>query len=116
MSEQTTKRRGPITLVQTSRRFRRAMAAVVAALLLYMLSIGPACFLVEHDVLSRCTTSRFYWPMLFVGCRGFKDMQGLQVLQWYVDLFVDHPGFNIWQMASYANACKSPPANNFQGW
>src|SRR5204863_3534481 len=43
MTDQPRKRRGPLTLLLTSRRCRRWAAAVLALPILYLASFGPAC-------------------------------------------------------------------------
>ena len=49
MSEPGRKRRGPITLLCESRRFRwAAVAAVVVVPILYVVGVGPACWIIER--------------------------------------------------------------------
>lgn len=43
MDKRSNKRRGPITLLITSRRLRRLTAFVIAVPVLYILSLGPVC-------------------------------------------------------------------------
>src|SRR6266478_6093011 len=58
---------------------------VVVALVLYVLSFGPACWLCAHDVLPVRATSIAYWPLLVEARREFlgdKPARWMPVLWW----------------------------------
>ena len=59
-----TKRRGPITLLMTSRRFRLAVGVLIAIPVLYVASFGPACWISSRTGTGSGAVSVVYQPML----------------------------------------------------
>jgi hypothetical protein len=72
----------------------RSFAPIIAALLLllfflpvlYVLSVGPAVWLVNNGSLDEDTAKAFYWPLRIAieACSPFRD-----ALAWYISLFDD---------------------------
>lgn len=85
------KRRGPMTLWWTNRRFRRWTVAVVAAPFLYVLSCGPlfwwACYDMPEPI--RAATIIYFVPLDFVGKYGPAPIQ--KALRWYIWSFRPSP-------------------------
>lgn len=75
MSER--KRRGPITLFRESRRFRRAVVAMVAPPILYVASFGPACWISSHTGRGADIVSIVFQPVFSVWWNGPKPFDGL---------------------------------------
>lgn len=71
---------------------RRSAAPVVAAVLialavpiLYVLSVGPASWLIEHQYLSRDQAVIFYYPVIYV----VENNDSIKrVMVWYVEWLV----------------------------
>ena len=77
MSEPERKRRGPITLFCESRRFRRAVLALVLPPILYIMSFGPACWITSHTGRGANVVSIVYQPLFSTWWNGPKPFNGL---------------------------------------
>jgi len=64
-------RRGPISLFNSSRKFRLTLAICVSALLLYALSFGPVFWLISHTTLNAGQANAFYRPIFAIWSRHF---------------------------------------------
>jgi len=80
---------------------------VVVALLLYPISFGPACWMVERGFLPVHRTSMVYRPVLWVAVRG-KPEAVRRALIWYGGL-ATHPPLDpvLWQMAVESHVIQS---------
>jgi hypothetical protein len=76
------KRRGPITLLCESRRFRWATLILFAVLSGYPLSFGPACWLNDRGILRMAVMSALYSPVLATAENGRLP----KVIDWYARL------------------------------
>jgi hypothetical protein len=56
---------------------------------LYMLSLGPAMWLIQGDYISASTWDAIYLPVLWIADQS--DSFG-QILDWYMDFFRPGPG------------------------
>jgi hypothetical protein len=76
---------GPITLLWGSRRLRWAVLAVLAAPTLYVLSFGPACWLVDGGSLPIGPTARMFCPLVVAALEGPELIR--RPLNWCGSLF-----------------------------
>src|SRR5438045_2349436 len=95
MDKQAKKRRGPMTLLLTSRRFRRwAFAFLVSLPALYLLSLGPTCWWMARGIRASpggpligdnaAYVPRIYWP---IGWAVERYPTLRPMLAWYSRLF-----------------------------
>jgi hypothetical protein len=59
--------------------------ALIALPILYVLSLGPAVWLMEHNYLDRDLARHIYYPLIFVA-ESIPLVRS--VMQWYMELFV----------------------------
>jgi hypothetical protein len=76
-----------MTADETKPRSSLAVWLVVVLLLLpvgYVLSIGPAVWLIKHGYLNKQVSQTFYGPLIFVASLWGPMMR---LLQWYAELW-----------------------------
>jgi hypothetical protein len=69
-----------------------ATVIVVAALIAYPLSLGPAAWLAEHDWLTGRTlelAEKFYYPIIWLDENGPEPVS--DAIDWYADLWTGPP-------------------------
>ena len=75
--------------MEESRRSGPAAVVVILVLIalpiLYVLSLGPAVWLMEHNYLDRETARHIYYPLIFAA-ESIPLVRS--VMQWYMELFV----------------------------
>ena len=62
-----------------------ATLVVVAVLVVYPMSLGPACWLVRRDAISMHWVAAIYWPLVVAGTAGPRFVR--QILISYSDAF-----------------------------
>lgn len=90
MDERPTKRRGPITLLMTSGRFRQRLAVAAIALpILYVAGFGPACWWFSTRINGENYAPRIYWP-IGRSIRSVPRPVGT-VIVWYANVLSTQP-------------------------
>jgi hypothetical protein len=84
MSESERKRRGPITLLCESRRFRWAVVALIAPPVLYVASFGPACWLTDYSGMGKEIVPMIYKPAIWCSVNGPGPVSA--VVNWWAHL------------------------------